>query len=240
VVFCKPNNIGTGGADQKSNEITAIAELLSILDINGCIVTIDAMGCQKKISGQIVDQGGDYVLALKGNQGAMHEDIKLFFEDALKIDFKDIKHEYFETINGDHGRVEIRRHWTVDPIDWIEDKDKWKKLNMIGMVQSERHVDEEISIENRFYISSLRSEAECFANAVRQHWSIENSCHWTLDVAFREDDCRKRKGNCATNFSKIRRIALNLLKNDKSIKAGVKAKRKVAGWDNEYLEKLIS
>ena len=110
---------------------------------------------------------------------------------------------------------------------------------MIGMVQSERHVGDDISIENRFYISSLSADAECFANAVRQHWGIENSCHWTLDIAFREDECRKRKGNSAANFSKIRRIALNVLKNDKTVKAGVKAKRKVAGWDNEYLERLI-
>ena len=239
--WCSANQITLGqvATDQKSNEITAIPELLRVLDISGCIVTIDAMGCQKKIGRQIVDQGGDYVLALKGNQGNMHEDIKLYFEDALNIGFKDIEHEYFETIDGDHGRVEIRRHWTVSQICWLEDKEKWKGLNMIGMVQSERHVGDDISIENRFYISSLSADAECFANAVRQHWGIENSCHWTLDIAFREDECRKRKGNSAANFSKIRRIALNVLKNVKTVKAGVKAKRKVAGWDNEYLERLI-
>lgn len=240
--WASENNITLGQVqtDQKSNEITAIPALLKLLDISGCIVTIDAMGCQKKIAAQIVDQGADYVFSLKGNQGNMHDDIKLFFEDALSRNFKEIAHGYLETVDGDHGRVEIRRYYTVEDIDWLYGKKNWPKLNTIGMVRSERHVDGEISCETRYFISSLASGVECFANAARTHWGIENSCHWTLDIAFREDDCRKRKGNSSANFSRVRRIALNLLKSDGAIKAGVKAKRKVAGWNNDYVTKLIA
>ncbi len=226
--------------DQKSNEITAIPELLKLLEVNGCIVTIDAMGCQTKIADQIVDQGADYVLAVKGNQGNLHDDLQLYFQDAVENGFNGVDYDYFETIDGDHGRVEIRRYWTVSDIDWIDGKDKWKDLNIIGMAQSERHVGDHQSIENRYFISTLPNNAELFGKSVRQHWGIVNSAHWILDIAFREDDCRKRKGNSGINFSKIRRIALNLLKNDKSRKVGVKAKRKSAGWNNSYLESLLA
>jgi predicted transposase YbfD/YdcC len=236
------NNITLGQVqtDQKSNEITAIPELLKLLDISGCIVTIDAMGCQKKIAAQIVGQGADYVFSLKGNQGNMHDDIELFFEDALNRKFKDMEHGYLETVEGDHGRVETRKYYTVEDIDWLDGKDKWTKLKTIGMVQSERYSDGKTTIENRYFISSLASGTECFANAVRSHWGIENTCHWILDIAFREDDCRKRKGNSAANFSRVRRMAMNLLKSNEAVKAGMKAKRKVAGWSNDFVEKLIA
>lgn len=236
------NNITLGQVqtDQKSNEITAIPALLKLLDISGCIVTIDAMGCQKKIAAQIVDQGADYVFSLKGNQGNMHDDIELFFEDALNRKFKDMEHGYLETVEGDHGRVETRKYYTVEDIDWLDGKDKWTKLTTIGMVQSERYLDGKTTIENRYFISSLASGTECFANAVRSHWGIENTCHWILDIAFREDDCRKRKGNSAANFSRVRRMAMNLLKSNEAVKAGMKAKRKVAGWSNDFVEKLIA
>ena len=232
--------LGQVETDQKSNEITAIPQLLDLLEIKGCIVTIDAMGCQKKISDKIVDNGADYVLAVKGNQGNLHEDIKLFFEDAQSSNFLDIPYKYYEEVDGGHGRVDIRRYWTVADIDWLEERGKWKNLAFIGMAQTETHKGEEITVDNRYFISSMSDDAERFANAVRSHWGIENSCHWILDIAFREDDCRKRKGNSAGNFSKVRRIALNLLKNDTTIKRGVKAKRKAAGWDNEYLVGLLS
>ncbi len=231
--------LGQVQTEEKSNEITAIPALLELLEIKGCIVTIDAMGCQKKIANQIVEQGADYVLSLKGNQGNMHKDIKHFFEDALQKEFDGVESRMVETIDGDHGRVEIRRYYTVNEIDWLEGREKWRELNSLGMVQSERHIGEDITVENRFYISSLTDAPELFAKAARQHWGVENGCHWTLDIAFREDDCRKRKGNSAANFSRARRIALNLLKNDDTTKAGVKAKRKVAGWDDEYVGKLI-
>jgi predicted transposase YbfD/YdcC len=232
--------LGQVETDQKSNEITAIPQLLDLLEINGCIVTIDAMGCQKMISDKIIDNGADYVLAVKGNQGNLYEDIKLFFEDAQNSNFLDISHQYYEEVDGGHGRVDIRRYWTVADIDWLEEKDKWKGLNIIGMAQTETHTGEKITLENRYFISSIANDAEKFGNAVRDHWTIENSCHWTLDIAFREDDCRKRKGHSAANFSRIRRMALNLLKNDTTIKRGVKAKRKAAGWDNDYLVSLLS
>jgi predicted transposase YbfD/YdcC len=186
--------LGQVETDQKSNEITAIPQLLDLLEINGCIVTIDAMGCQKMISDKIIDNGADYVLAVKGNQGNLYEDIKLFFEDAQNSNFLDISHQYYEEVDGGHGRVDIRRYWTVADIDWLEEKDKWKGLNIIGMAQTETHTGEKITLENRYFISSIANDAEKFGNAVRDHWTIENSCHWTLDIAFREDDCRKRKG----------------------------------------------
>jgi predicted transposase YbfD/YdcC len=138
--------------EDKSNEITAIPELLKLLDLKGCIVTIDAMGCQKEIAREIVEAGADYVLSLKGNQGNLHKDVELFFEDTRKKDFKDIVHDFYETVDGGHGRVETRRYWTVSDIEWLEGREKWKKLNLIGMAESERHIGDEVSLETRFYI----------------------------------------------------------------------------------------
>jgi predicted transposase YbfD/YdcC len=226
--------------EDKSNEITAIPELLKLLDLKGCIVTIDAMGCQKEIAKEIVDGGADYVLALKGNQGNLHKDAELFFEDARKKNFKDITHDFHETVDGGHGRVEIRRYWTVSDIEWLEEREKWKKLNLIGMVESERRIGDEISLETRFYIATLPNNAKLFGESVRGHWGIENKVHWSLDIAFREDESRMRKGHSAENFALIRRLALNLLKNDKTLKVGIKAKRKQAGWDHNYLLTLLN
>ncbi|MCP3902316.1 MAG: ISAs1 family transposase, partial [Planctomycetes bacterium] len=169
--------------DDKSNEITAIPELLKVPELEGCIVTIDAMGCQKKIAELIRDKGADYVLAVKGNQGNLYADIKLFFEDAAHNGFKDIPHDYHETTDGGHGRVEIRRYWTVSDIDWLCGKENWKGIKTIGMAEYERHEgDKEVSIGVRYYISSLGSDAKQFGNAVRTHWGIENSVHWILDI----------------------------------------------------------
>lgn len=232
--------LGQVKTEDKSNEITAIPELLDILALNGCIVTIDAMGCQKSIAAGIIDKGADYVLALKGNQGTLHEDIKLFFQDANDTSFKDIRHDFHETIDGDHGRIETRRYWTVSDIDWLEGKADWKELKSIGMVESEREIGEKVTKEIRYYISSLPGNAKQFGDAVRRHWGIENSLHWVLDVAFREDECRIRKGYAAENFAVLRHIALNLVREEKSIKRGVKGKRLKAGWDNDYLGKILS
>jgi predicted transposase YbfD/YdcC len=231
--------LGQTKTEDKSNEITAIPELLKLLEIKGCIVTIDAMGCQKEIVRQIADQEADYVLALKGNQGTLHKDVELFFEDALQCDFKDIPHESYETTDGGHGRVEVRRYVTVTDLDWLEDRAKWKNLNLIGMVQSERHIGDKITRETRYYISSLPNDVKRFAEAVRDHWKIENQLHWVLDIAFREDDNRVRDRNAATNLSILRRFALSLCKQEKTAKVGIKVKRKRAGWNNDYLLTLL-
>lgn len=232
--------LGQVKTEDKSNEITAIPELLKLLDIHGCIVTIDAMGCQKKIARRIVDQGADYVLALKGNQGTLHDDVALFFEDASKRDFQDIPHDSHQTVDGDHGRVEVRRYVTVSDLDWLEDRPEWKNLQLIGMVQSERHVGDKVTNETRYFISSLPNDAKGFAKAVRDHWCIENQLHWGLDIAFREDDSRVRDRNAATNLAILRRFALSLCKQEKTAKVGIKIKRKRAGWNNDYLLKLFN
>jgi predicted transposase YbfD/YdcC len=232
--------LGQLKTEDKSNEITAIPELLKLLDLKGCIVTIDAMGCQKDIAQRIADQGADYVLALKGNQGTLHKDVELFFEDAQQCQFKDIAHDSYETTDGDHGRVEVRRYVTVSDLGWLEDQSKWKNLNLIGMVQSERHIGEKITHETRYFISSLPNDAKRFAEAVRDHWRIENQLHWVLDIAFREDDSRVRDRNAATNLAILRRFALTLCKQEKTAKVGIKVKRKRAGWNNDYLLTLLN
>jgi predicted transposase YbfD/YdcC len=223
----------------KSNEITAIPELLKVIDIKGCIVTTDAMGCQKEIAKQIVEQGGDYVLALKGNQGNLYKEVELLFEKSKEESFKDLPHDSHTTVDGVHGRIETRTCTTVADVDWFEEKAKWPKLTTFAMVESERDMGDHITKETRYFISSLPNDAKRFGKAVRGHWGVENGLHWCLDIAFREDDSRVRKGHGATNFAIIRRFALSLVKQDPSRKVGVKASRKQAGWDNQYLLSLL-
>ena len=232
--------LGQVKTDEKSNEITAIPKLLDLLNIKGCIVTIDAAGCQTKIAHTIKECEADYVLALKGNQGTLHEDVKLYFEYALNRKFKNIEHSYHETLEGDHGRIETRRYWTIDHIDWLESKDKWTGLSSIGMVESIREMDGKISIEKRFYISSLSSDAQRFGHAVRQHWGVENSLHWSLDVTFNEDYSRIRADQGAENFAVLRHIALSLLKKETSHKRGIANKRLKAALDSDYLLKVLT
>lgn len=231
--------LGQLKTSEKSNEITAIPALLKILDIEDCIITIDAMGCQREIAKEIIEQKADYVLALKGNQNDLHDDVRVFF-DGLKEDSRSIAYQFEETFDKGHGRIEVRRHYTSTQIDWLPNKNRWKNLNMIGMVESERCVNGETSIENRYYISSLTCDAKKFGQCVRDHWQVENCLHWVLDVAFREDESRIRIGNSAENLSWIRKMALNLLKKETTAKVGIKNKRLNAGWDNKYLLKIIN
>ncbi|MDM8546741.1 ISAs1 family transposase [Candidatus Venteria ishoeyi] len=232
--------LGQVKADEKSNEITAIPELLKLLDIKGCIVTIDAAGCQKTIARDIIVREADYVLALKGNQGTLHEDVKDYFEWALAKNFKSIVHSYHETIDGGHGRIETRRYWTIDDIEWLDNREKWAGLTSIGMVESHREIGDKVTTERRFYITSLSSDAQRFGRAVRAHWGIENSLHWSLDVTFNEDYSRIRKDNGPENFAVLRHIALSLLKQDSSHKTGIANKRLKAALDQDYLYKILT
>ena len=232
--------LGQVKTDDKSNEITAIPELLRALEIEGCIVTIDAMGCQKRIAEAIIDKKGDYVFSLKGNQGNLHEDIAMYFQQQLKEGFRETAYDYHETIDSEHGKIEVRRYWTTSDIEWLQGKENWRDLNTICMVERERHFDEKTEKETSYYIGSIESNAKRFGNAVRSHWGIENSLHWVLDVTFREDDSRIRKGNAAENFAVLRHIALNMIKKESSLKKSIKSKRLRAGWDNDYLKKVLA
>jgi len=226
--------LGQVKVDDKSNEITAIPKLLERLDIAGAVITIDAMGCQKKIAEQIVRQGGDYVLSLKGNQGRLLEDVETFFTSALAPDAVAVG------VDGEHGRLETRTIAATDDIGWLCERHDWPGLNSILAVTLRQESGQTIREDTRYFISSLKADDHRrLANAVRAHWSIENNLHWVLDVAFDEDRNRTRQGHSAANLAVIRHIALNLLKNETSRKVGIKVKRKRAGWDNDYLLRLI-
>ena len=225
--------------DEKTNEIKAIPELLESLQLKGCTVTIDAIGCQKDIVEHIRKQEADYVIAVKGNQPSLHEDVSLFFKDVKTPFFADTPHEYYKTVEKGHGRIEIRRYWLSPATEALRPGQDWKDLHSVGMVESERHINGIVTMERRYYITSITEQVTPFAQAVREHWSIENGQHWVLDIAFREDEQRMRIQNAAENAAILRRMALNLLKQEKTIKLGIKSKRKLCGWKNEYLLKVL-
>lgn len=227
--------LGEIKTDAKSNEITAIPELLKILDLHGAIVTMDAMGTQKEIVRAIVKKSGDYVVALKGNHELFHEEVKQYWADSQLRK----KADHYETVEKGHGRLEQRRYWSTENLNWFADKAKWSGLRSIGCVESERTIQGKTSIERRYYLSSLKANAQELARAVRAHWSIENNLHWVLDVVFREDESRIRIGHAAENFALVRRMALGLIKKESTSKASLKGKRFSAALSDAYLEKIL-
>ena len=227
----------------KENEITAITKLLDLLDLEDATVTIDAIGCQRAIAGRIVEGKGQYVLAVKENQPALHAKLKALLDESMLDDFAGMKHGYFEQTDGGHGRVEVRKVWVSDQVQHLGAlKEQWPALASVAVVVSQREViGGQSSTERRYFISSIKgTDAQRFGQSVRGHWGIENQLHWLLDMSFREDERRVRKGHGAENFSRLCRLALNLLKRNKSVKAGIHGKRLKAGWDEHYLLRLFT
>ena len=226
--------------DDKSNEITAIPYLLGLLELDGATVTIDAMGCQKEIARTIAEQGADYVLALKDNHATLHGEVELLFDALTTTGLTDVSCDYDQSVDADHGRIETRRYWLTGDIECLGVRGSWANIAGVGMVESQVEVGGEVSVERRYFLTSLRRDAERFAQAVRQHWGIENSLHWVLDVSFREDDCRIRQDAGAQAMSVLRHMALNLIRRESHHKRGVKARRKRAGWDRGYLMQILT
>ena len=228
---------------EHSNEQTALPFLLKQLDLAGCIVSIDAMGCLPKIARQIKEQNGEYVLALKANQGTMYQDVVDLFDDAETTGFAELVHDTHCSVDKGHGRLEHRQYWTIsDPacIAYLNAKQTWTGLRSVGMVEAKRKVGEQVSTERRYYLTSLPGEAQAFGAAVRSHWGVENGLHWVLDIAFQEDASRMRKDHSQQNFVILRHMALNLLKQEQTAKCGIKARRLKAGWSEDYLRQVLA
>jgi predicted transposase YbfD/YdcC len=229
----------------KANEIVAIPKLLDMLAIQGAVVTIDAMGCQRAIAQKIVDKKADYILALKGNQGSLRDDVELFAAEQKANDFKDTTVSRHQTIDGDHGRIETRNITVIHDVGWLQDRHHWPALTSVVMVESTRVIPghdqdaDKSEHETRFYITSL-ALAACLVGAfVRDHWAVENSLHWVLDMVFRDDECRLRTDHAPANFTTLKHMALNLIRRAKS-KDSIRLRRKVAAWDDEFLVSLIT
>lgn len=234
----------------KSNEITAVPALLRALELSGCIVTLDAMGCQKKIAREIIEADADYVLALKGNQETVHEEVKAFLDATVaesqawrlpgaKLSAAAAQLAFSETVEKDHGRLETRRFYQSAQIDWFADLAAWEGLRSVGMVEAVREIKGKKTVERRYYLSSLPLDVALFARAVRGHWGVENKLHWVLDVGFREDQSRARAGHAAENLATLRRLALNLLTKETTKKRGIKGKQLNASWNHAYLLRLL-
>lgn len=236
--------LGQRKIDAKSNEISALPELLKVLALEGCIVTIDAMGCQTEIAETIVQQGADYVLAVKENQGNLHEDVQDLFAGADEVDFRKVPHDYAREVTKDHGRLEIRECWVLSApeyLDYVRRAEAWKNLHsVVRICTAVRHERVTVSRETRYFISSLGGSAQGMIKVVRGHWGIENGLHWVLDVTFREDDSRVRKDHAPENFAVLRHIALNVLNRARTGKDSIKTMRLRAGWDETYLAGLLA
>ncbi|WP_419906276.1 ISAs1 family transposase [Hoeflea sp.] len=231
--------LGQRKVDDKSNEITAIPELLELLALKGAIVTIDAMGCQRKICQQIIDQEADYVIGLKGNQGSLHEDVELFFDEHLERDIGGDFVKQRQTVDADHGRIETRRCTVCTDIGWLDKRHHWPGMKAVIMTQYTREIRGETETIRRFYIASFADSPEKMARCIRDHWQVENCLHWVLDVTFGQDDCRIRKANSAANFATINHAAINLLKRFPGKKMSLPQKRRSAAWDDDYMEAII-
>lgn len=234
--------LGQVAVEAKANEITAIPEVLRLLALDGCLVTIDAMGCQTAIAQTILDQGADDVLALKANQPATAQAVREVFADAQAHGFRDNAVDHHRTVEKGHGRIEERQCWTIsDPatLAWVNAEGRWPGLRAIALVEAARTMGDVTTRETRYYRSSLAGDAQRIGAAVRGHWGIENRLHWVLDIAFREDDCRVRQGHAAQNFAMLRQVALTLLRQEQSARVGIKAKRLKAGWDEQYLLSVL-
>lgn len=233
--------LGQRKVDDESNEITAVPELLDTLEIAGCIVTLDAIHCQRETAETIIEKGADYVLPVKENQPRLLEALQGLFDDPAEMRWVECDHH--RTVDKGHGRIEVRECWSTsapDYLNYIATLAEWPSLRSIAVVQAERRLGDETTVKRRYFISSLKSDAKLLLHAVRTHWEIENKVHWVLDIGFREDDCRIREGNGAENFAVLRHIALNLLRQEKTSKGSLKGRRKKAGWDNDYLLKVLT
>ena len=242
--------LGQLKVSEKSNEITALPELLRVLELSGCIVTVDALGCQKQIAKEIMEADADYVLALKGNHETVHEEVKTFLDDLVaettrprpvgaKLSKAAATLAFLETVEQDHGRLETRRYYQSVALDWFADRAKWEGLQSVGMVAAIREIGGKQTMERRYYLSSLPLGVATFGRAVRGHWGVENKLHWVLDVQMREDQSRARAGYAAENLATLRRLALNLLKREKTKKRGLKGKQLNASWNHAYLLRLL-
>jgi predicted transposase YbfD/YdcC len=232
--------LGQAKVAEKSNEITAIPDLLDLLTLKGAVVTIDAMGCQKEVASKIKEKEADYVLALKGNQGTLQQDVELFFTEQKARKFQDTTISRHQTLEKSHGRIERRTYTAVDDIDWLKERHDWAGLGSIVMVESVREIiGGKTESETRFYISSLGADAERQGEAIRSHWGVENSHHWVMDMVFRDDECRIRKANAPANFATIKHIASNLMRRAAG-KKSMRVKRRLAAWDDAYLASLIA
>lgn len=250
--WAESNNLVLGQlkVDDKSNEITALPQLLRALELAGCIVTADAMGCQKQIAKEIIEADADYVLALKGNHATVQEEVKSFLDATLaetqsprpvgaKLSAAAATLVKCETVEKDHGRIETRRYYQSAALEWFADRAQWAGLRTVGMVEAIREVGAERTVERRYYLSSLPLGVETFVRAVRGHWSVENKLHWVLDVQMREDHSRARAGYAAENLATLRRLALNLLKREKTKRRGIRGKQLNASWNHAYLLRLL-
>jgi predicted transposase YbfD/YdcC len=231
--------LGQVKVNEKSNEIVAIPALLDMMAIEGAVVTIDAMGCQRDIAKKIIDKKADYILALKGNQGTLREDVEVFATEQKALNFKDTTISAHQTVDGDHGRIETRNYTVIHDVGWLQERHEWPGLKGVVVVESQREIDGKITRETRFYITSLVLLANAIGPMIRAHWAIENSLHWVMDMVFRDDECRIRTEHAPANFTTLRHMAHNLIRKAPG-KDSLRLRRKTAAWDDGYLASLIA